>query len=62
MLSHPSVSALLQEIPLDRPFPLMTFSLYSRADTRLSPVARALATAIAAQARSILREQSGSHG
>jgi LysR family transcriptional regulator of abg operon len=62
MLSHPSVSALLQEIPLDKPFPLMTFSLYSRADTRLSPVARALATAIAAQARSILREQSGSHG
>jgi LysR family transcriptional regulator of abg operon len=58
MLSEPSVSALLQEIPLDKPFPLMTFSLYSRSDTRPSAVARAFATAVAVQARSILREKS----
>ena len=57
MLSEPAVAALLQEIPLDTPLPLMTFSLYSRADTRPSPAARALATAIAVQARSILRGQ-----
>jgi LysR family transcriptional regulator of abg operon len=55
MLSEPSVAALLQEIPLDKPFPLMTFSLYSRADTRASPAARAFGAAIAAQARMILR-------
>lgn len=55
MLADPAVSALLQEIPLQRPLPLMTFSLYSRADTRASPAARAFAAAIATQARSILR-------
>ena len=55
MLSEPAVAALLEEIPLDKPFPLMTFSLYSRADTRASPAARAFAAAIATQARSLLR-------
>jgi LysR family transcriptional regulator of abg operon len=55
MLSEPSVAALLQEILLDKPFPLMTFSLYSRVDTRPSPAARSFAAAIAAQARLILR-------
>jgi LysR family transcriptional regulator of abg operon len=58
MLSDPSVAALLQEIPLHKPFPLMTFSLYTRADARPSPAARAFAGAIAAQARSILRAES----
>ncbi len=58
MLSEPSVAALLQEMPLDRPLPLMTFGLYSRADTRLGPAAKAFAAAIAAQARSILRAES----
>jgi LysR family transcriptional regulator, regulator of abg operon len=57
MLSEPSVVALLQEIPLDKPLPFMTFGLYSRAETRLRPAARAFATAIAAQARSILRAE-----
>jgi LysR family transcriptional regulator of abg operon len=57
MLSEPAVAALLQEIPLDIPLPIMTFSLYSRADSRLHPAARALATAVAAQARSILRAE-----
>ena len=56
MLSEPAVAALLQEIPLEKPFPLMTFSLYSRADSRPSPVARALAGAIAAQSRAFLRQ------
>jgi LysR family transcriptional regulator of abg operon len=57
MLSERSVAALLQEIPLDKPLPLMTFSLYSRADTRPSPAARAFAAAVATQARSILRAE-----
>jgi LysR family transcriptional regulator of abg operon len=57
MLAEPAVAAVLQEIPLDKPFPLMTFSLYSRADVRPSPAARAFAAAIAAQARSILRSE-----
>lgn len=56
MMSEPSVAALLQEIPMDKPFPLMTFSLYSRAEIRPTAVVRAFAAAIAAQARSILRE------
>ena len=55
MLSERSVAALLQEIPVHKAFPLMTFSLYSRADTRPSPAARAFAAAISEQARSILR-------
>lgn len=55
MLSEPAVAALLQEIPLERPFPLMTCSLYSRADARPGAAARTLATALAAQARLILR-------
>jgi LysR family transcriptional regulator of abg operon len=57
MLQEPAVAALLQEIALDTPLPLMTFSLYSRADTRPSPAARAFATAVAAQARLVLRAQ-----
>lgn len=55
MLAEPSVRTLLDEIPLERPFPLMTFSLYSRADTRPSTAARAFAAAVAAQCRQILR-------
>jgi hypothetical protein len=31
MLTEPPVAALLQEIPLDKPFPLLTCSLYTRA-------------------------------
>jgi DNA-binding transcriptional LysR family regulator len=54
MLTEPAVQALLQEIPLDRTFPLMTFSLYSRADARPGPAARAFAAAVAAQAKLIL--------
>jgi DNA-binding transcriptional LysR family regulator len=55
MLSEPSVRALLAEIPLERPFPLMTFSLYSRADTRPGAAARAFAAVIGAQCKQILR-------
>ena len=55
MLAEPSAAALLQEIPLDKPFPLMTCSLYSRADDRPGPAARALAAAMASQARLIQR-------
>lgn len=55
MLADASVAGLLQEIPLDKPFPLMTFSLYSREDARPSPAVRAFTAAVAAQARSILR-------
>jgi LysR family transcriptional regulator, regulator of abg operon len=60
MLAERSVAAHVQEIPLDKPLPLMTFCIYSRADARLSPAARSLATAIATQARTILR--AGQHG
>ncbi len=55
MLAEPAVAALLEEIPLDRPFPLMTCSLYLRADARPGVAARGLASALAAQARLILR-------
>lgn len=55
MLSEPAVAALLDEIPLDKPFPLMTCSLYIRADARPGASARGLASALAAQARLILR-------
>lgn len=54
MLAEPAVRALLQEIPLERSFPLMTFSLYSRSDARPGPAARAFASAISAQAKLIL--------
>lgn len=57
MLSEPAVAALLEEIALDKPFPLMTFSLYTRAESRPTPAARAFAAAIAAQARSIVRAE-----
>lgn len=55
MLAEPSVRALLEEIPLDHPFPLMTFSLYSRADVRPSAAARAFAAVVSAQCKQILR-------
>lgn len=55
MLAEPAVRNLLEEIVLDRPFPLMTFSLYNRADTRPGPAAKAFAAAISAQCRQILR-------
>lgn len=55
MLSERAVAALLDEIPLEKPLPLMTFSLYTRAEWRPTAAARALAAAIAAQARSIVR-------
>jgi LysR family transcriptional regulator of abg operon len=55
MLSEPAVAALLQEIPLDKAFPLMTFSLYSRAETRPGAAARALAALVAAQSKAILQ-------
>lgn len=58
VLSEPTVAGLLQEIPLDRPLPLMTFSLYSRADTRPSPASRAFSAAVAVQARLLLRAES----
>lgn len=59
MLSEPTVAALLQEIPLDKPFPLLTCSLYTRADARPAAAARSLAAAIASQARLILRVTEG---
>jgi LysR family transcriptional regulator of abg operon len=55
MLSEPAVAALLQEIRLDKPFPLLTCSLYTRAEARLNAAARALASAIGSQSRLILR-------
>ena len=55
MLDEPAVAALLEEIVLSKPFPLLTAGLYTRGDQRLAPPARDLATAIAAQCRKILR-------
>lgn len=57
VLTERSVAALLQEIPLDKPFPLMTFSLYSRVDVQPGPASRSFAAAIAAQARLLLRAE-----
>jgi LysR family transcriptional regulator of abg operon len=55
MLSEPWVRTLLEEIPMDRPLPLMTFSLYSRADVRPSAAARAFAAVVSAQCKQIIR-------
>lgn len=55
MLGEPSVAALLQEIPLAKPFPLLTAGLYTRSDIRLAPAARDLAAAIGVECRKILR-------
>jgi LysR family transcriptional regulator, regulator of abg operon len=58
MLSEPAVAALLQEIPLDKPFPLLTCSLYTRSEARLHTASRALAAAVGVQSRLILRSAS----
>ena len=55
MLQEAGGRALLEEIPLDKPFPLMTFGIYTRADTRPSPAARAFANGLAAHCRQVLR-------
>lgn len=55
MLSEPAVAALLQEIALDKPFPLMTFALYARSESKPTAAARAIAAAIGAQSRLIIR-------
>ncbi|MCC2673348.1 MAG: transcriptional regulator, LysR family [Ramlibacter sp.] len=55
MLQEPSAAALLQEIALTKPFPLLTAGLYTRSDVRLAPVARDLAAAINAECKKILR-------
>jgi molybdate transport repressor ModE-like protein len=55
MLAEKSARAVLEEIPLDKPFPLMTFGLYSRADARPSAAARAFATLLAGHCRQVLR-------
>lgn len=54
MLAEPAVAALLQEIPLTKPFPLLTCSLYTRSDSRPGPAARAFAAALAWQSRKAL--------
>jgi len=55
MLSEAAVAALLQEIPLDKPFPLMTVALYGRTESKPTAAARAIASVIGAQSRLILR-------
>ncbi|TFZ01263.1 LysR family transcriptional regulator [Ramlibacter rhizophilus] len=55
MLGEASVRALLEEIPIEPPFPLMTVSLYTRSDTPPGPPVRALAALVALQCRTILR-------
>lgn len=55
MLTEPAVAALLEEIPLEKPFPLLTCSLYTRAESRPGPAARAFAAALAWQSRNALR-------
>jgi DNA-binding transcriptional LysR family regulator len=57
MLGERLVAAHFQEIALDKPLPLMTFCVYSRADGQLGPEARAFVAAIARQARSIMRTE-----
>jgi LysR family transcriptional regulator of abg operon len=54
MLDEPAVKALLEEIPLTKPLPLMTAALYTRSDVRLAPPARALASAISVECKKIL--------
>jgi LysR family transcriptional regulator, regulator of abg operon len=55
MMREPSAAALLQEIPLSKPFPLLTAGLYTRSDIRLAPAARDLAAAITAECKNIVR-------
>jgi DNA-binding transcriptional LysR family regulator len=55
MLAEPMVAALLEEIALSKPFPLLTAGLYTRSDERLTPAARDLSAAIASECKKILR-------
>jgi len=55
MLTEPAAAALLTEIPLVKPFPLLTCSLYTRAESRHGPAARAFAAALVWQSRNVLR-------
>ena len=55
MLDEPAVAALLEEIVLSKPFPLLTAGLYTRSDVRLTPAARELAASIATECKKILR-------
>ncbi|WP_162585814.1 LysR substrate-binding domain-containing protein [Variovorax sp. RA8] len=55
MLNEPAVAALLEEIPLSKPLPLLTAGLYTRSDVRLAPACRALSLALEAECKKILR-------
>jgi LysR family transcriptional regulator, regulator of abg operon len=55
MLGEPAVATLLEEIPLAKPFPLLTAALYTRSDVRPPPPARDLAAAIGVECKRILR-------
>lgn len=55
MLGEPAVNALLEEIPLARPLPLMTLALYTRADAQLNDAGLAFTRAVAAECRNLLR-------
>lgn len=55
MLDEPAVAALLEEIALSKPLPLLTAGVYTRTDQRLTPAARDLAAAVATECKKILR-------
>jgi hypothetical protein len=55
MLKEPAVAALLEEIPLSKPLPLVTAGLYTRADVRLAPASRELSAALETECKKILR-------
>lgn len=55
----PSNRRTLAEIPLDEPFPSMVLGMCTRAETRLTPLAAALARTVTEVARRLARETKG---
>ena len=55
MLDQPSVRGVLEEIPLQAAFPLLTLGLYSRADAAPTAAVRDFAAALGTNARRLLR-------
>jgi len=59
LFAAPTIRRTLAEIPLDEPFPSMVLGMCSRADTRLSPLAAALARTVTEVAGRVARETRG---
>jgi hypothetical protein len=57
LFSEPSSRRLLAEIPLEEPFPSMVLGMCTRVDTRMTPLAAALARTVIEVARRLARSK-----